>query len=90
MSKDTFYDLARKPTKLNDVDKVEKQTYPCVYDIGVDNYPPLKEMKLGSTGSAEIEFRIAKGGGIEVLRIKAAAAKTKEDTHDKKEDSESY
>src|SRR3990167_5336014 len=86
MPKDAFYDLGKSPKKMNDMDMPEKMRYPMIHDIGVDNYPPLGEMKLGGTGRAEIEFKIAKGGGIEILKMKdLGSSKGPDDTKPKEE-----
>ena len=73
MPHENFYDLGKDPKKLNDVGREDKITYPSVYDINPDNFPPLKDMKLGDTGEAMIHFRI-RGSGIEVTEIKSMGA----------------
>ena len=66
---DGYHDLGRDPKKMNDMGYPDKITYPRVYDVNPDNFPPLKDMKLGDTGEALIRFNI-RGGGIEVHSIK--------------------
>jgi hypothetical protein len=69
MPHEDFYDLGKKPSKLNDEDNPGKVRYPSIYDVNVDNFPPLKDMKLGDTGEAMIQFKIG-NGGIDVHGIK--------------------
>lgn len=68
-----FYDLGQQPSKLNDVGREDKISYPCLYDIGPEEFPPLAYMRLGDTGEAAIKFKI-KGGGIEIISIKMNGA----------------
>ena len=71
MPQDNFYDLGKEPSKMNDVGRSDKVRYPCLYDVTPENFPPLKDMKLGDTGEALMRFKIAtSGGGIEVQEIK--------------------
>lgn len=78
-----YHDLGKKPKKLNDVDKPEKMSYPCMYDITPENFPPMMDMKLGSTGEAMIKFKIKTSGGIEVLSMKMMG-ETKQDKKEAK------
>lgn len=48
----------------------DKIHYPGLYDVNVDNFPPLKDMKLGDMGEALIQFKISGNGGVEVHGIK--------------------
>lgn len=66
-----YHDLGKNPKKLNDTpSSVDSKRYPCMYDVTVKNFPPLADMKLGSTGEAMIKFKIAGSGGIEVMSMK--------------------
>ena len=86
MPKDAFYDLGKSPKKMNDMDMPEKMRYPMIHDIGVDNYPPLGEMKLGGTGRAEIMYKISKNGGIEILKMKELGSSKEPDNTKPKEE----
>lgn len=61
--------MGRDPTKVNDQGNEDKIYYPSV-SIGPDDYPPLTEMKLGEIAAAEIQFRISRHGGVELLGMK--------------------
>lgn len=71
MSADQFYNLGKDPVRIEAAPAIEDKTrYPCLYDIGVREFPPLKDMKLGDTGEAIIRFKI-QGSGIEIHEIKS-------------------
>ena len=69
MPENSFYPLGRDPAKLNDVGREDKLSYPSL-SLSVDEYPPLKDMKLGDTAEAMIRFRIGKHGGLDVMEMK--------------------
>ncbi len=64
-----MYDLGSKPSKMENMGVDEKKSYPCLYEVNMDNYPPLGDMKLGDTGKAVIEFNIKPSGGIEITSM---------------------
>ena len=69
MPTDNFFELGRDPARMNDMGREDKIQYPCAYDINPENFPPLKDMKMGDTGEALIRFK-PKGDGIEIQSIK--------------------
>lgn len=69
MDGESFVDLGKEPSKVNDIGREDKIQYPCAYGIGVDEFPAMKDMKLGDTGEAVIRFR-PQGDGIEIIGIK--------------------
>lgn len=69
MVSEDFVDLGKEPSKVNDIGREDKISYPCAYGIGIDQFPAMKDMKLGDTGEAVIRFR-PQGDGIEILGIK--------------------
>ena len=69
MPQDNFFELGQEPAKMNDMGREDKIQYPCAYGITVDEFPPMKDMKLGDTGEALIRFK-PKGDGIEIISIK--------------------
>lgn len=74
-----YYKLGKKPKKMNDVGMPDKVMNPSM-NIDAEQYPPLKDMKLGSTGEACIQFKInPKYGGIEVIAMKPLKSSDKID-----------
>lgn len=74
MPKDSGFHSLKMPSMEKGampVDGIEKDRYPTLH-IGVDDWPELGNMKLGATGKAEIEFKISKHGGLDILAIKGA------------------
>ena len=69
MPKGEFYNLGQSPKRVEAIPMEDKMRYPSIFDLGIDLYPPLKEMKLGEIGQAVIKFKI-KGSGIEILAMK--------------------
>ena len=87
MPEGKFYNLGKKPTKMNDMGREDKIRYPNVYDVSVDKFPPLKDMKLGDMGEAVIHFKI-NGGGLDIHEMKflgSVADTSKEKTAEKPE-----
>jgi len=83
MPQGQFYDLGKEPSKMNDVGREDKIRYPSIYDVTPDNFPPLKDMKLGDTGEALIQFKISGNGGIDVHGIKWVGSAEPKDESDK-------
>ena len=69
MIAENFVDLGKEPAKMNDVGREDKIHYPCAYGIGIDEFPAMRDRKVGDTGEALIRFR-PQGDGIEILGIK--------------------
>lgn len=68
--KGEYCDLGMKPKSRNAATLENSTHYPSL-SIDMEKFPALGEMKLGSTGKAEIVFRLnPKFGGMEVLKIK--------------------
>ena len=92
-----FHDLGRSSKEMEPMGASSKKNYPSI-SLDVDSFPPMKNMKLGSMGRAEIEFCIdPKYGGVKVYKMKylgeAGTIKNKgEKTNDKPADtgSEKY
>lgn len=83
MPEGAFYDLGRDPKKINDVGNEDKIQYPTL-NIGPDDFPPMQEMKLGSTGQSLVKWRISRHGGIEVLGMKYLGEAKPDEGKDKK------
>lgn len=73
MPKDTgFHSLKIEPMEKGAVmDMPHEPRYPTLH-IGVEDWPELKEMKLGATGKAIVEFKISKHGGLDIMAIRGA------------------
>lgn len=70
MPEGKFYSLGKDPKKMNDVGREEKMMYPHL-SIRPNDFPPLKEMKMGDKGRAEIEFQFGNDMCLEVTGIKS-------------------
>ena len=78
-----MYDLGKEPAKMEPMGMEGKKKYPCLYDVTMENYPPLKDMKLGDMGRATMEFMINPTGGIEVLSMEPVEGMMDKDKKDK-------
>lgn len=83
MPKDDFFDLGRDPAKINDEGNEDKIIYPCLHGIGPEDFPPMKEMKLGDTAEVIARVRISRHGGFEVTGMKYLGTKNMEMEKDK-------
>lgn len=74
MPKDSgFHSLKIPPMEIGGAmpDMTREPRYPTLH-IGVEDWPELKEMKLGATGKAVVEFKISKHGGLDIMAIRGA------------------
>jgi hypothetical protein len=68
MAASKSYDLGRDPKKMNDMGNPDKVSYPHLCNVGVEEFPPLADMKLGDVGEAKVKFCID-GDGLEIQEI---------------------